>query len=90
MLQFYVAVADAVESDTPGEGVQAFFLSYLAAVVVLAFYVGGYLWKREAWKTLASIDVDSGRRAIDSTSFEAQKAKQAHWPAWRRTLHMLY
>jgi amino acid permease len=55
LFQFYTAIypLDA----------ESFFKSYLAIFVVLFFYAIGWIWKRSAWKTLAQIDVDSGRAA---------------------------
>jgi len=62
----------------------------LALPVVIAFYIVGYIWKREAWLKTSQIDVDSGRREIDYEAFEKLKAKMAHWPAWRRVLDHLF
>ncbi|KAI5364824.1 Putative amino acid permease [Septoria linicola] len=84
--QIYVAIADAYEAETPSEAASAFFLSLLAIPVVLVFYIAGFVWKRESWKSLASIDVDSGRRDLDYETFQALKAKRAAWPAWRRII----
>ena len=84
--QFYVAVADAVDAETVDLGVQAFFKSYLAFPVVILFYIVGWVWKREGWRRISEIDVDSGRRELDYDSFQKLKAKRAGWPAWRRTL----
>jgi len=63
---------------------ESFFKSYLAFFVVLAFYFIGWVWKRSAWKTLAQIDVDSGRREVDWDTINAQRATYAKWPAWRK------
>ena len=43
----------------------------------MVFYIGGYLWKRESWKKLSDIDVDSGRRDLDYEAFEALRRKRA-------------
>jgi amino acid transporter len=67
-----------------------FFLSYLALPVVLMFYLIGYLFKREGWRKLSEIDVDSGRRELDYEEFEKLKAKKANWSAFRRFVDYLW
>jgi yeast amino acid transporter len=67
-----------------------FFLSYLALPVVLFFYAIGYAWKREGWKKLSEIDVDSGRREPDYDALQKLRAKKAAWPWWRRALDKVF
>lgn len=80
--QFYTAVAPL--------SAEGFFKSYLAFFVVLLFYVVGWVWKRSAWKKLADIDVDSGRREFDWDVINKQRAREASWPAWRRVLSKFF
>lgn len=54
--------------------------------MVIFFYVIGWAWKREGWKKLKDVDVDSGRREIDWEAFEKIRAKKAGWSKWRRAL----
>jgi len=75
-LQFYTAVYPLKAEE--------FFKSYLAFFVVLIFYIIGWAWKRSAWKTLAQIDVDSGRREVDWEMVNAQRAAYAKYPMWRK------
>ncbi|TKA28452.1 hypothetical protein B0A50_03919 [Salinomyces thailandicus] len=83
--QFYTAVKPLAAYD--------FFLSYLAAFVVILFYIVGVVWQKGpffwrwrsgTWLRARDIDVDSGRREIDWSHFDALKAKKQSWPAWRR------
>ncbi len=67
-----------------------FFLSYLAIFVVIFFYIIGYVYKREGWRKIREIDIDSGRRQVDYEAEEKLKAKKAAWPAWRRILDHLF
>ncbi|EDN06778.1 hypothetical protein HCAG_03308 [Histoplasma mississippiense (nom. inval.)] len=67
MLILYVAVVD-MDAET-------FFKSYLAAPIVMFFWVCGYLWKGQGWLKLSQIDVDSGRREID---WEAHNLRVQH------------
>ncbi|PSR76033.1 amino acid permease-domain-containing protein [Coniella lustricola] len=85
--QFYVAIAP------PGGGIngaQGFFQSYLAAPVVLIFWLGGFVWKRQGWLRTRDIDVDSGRRELDWDEINAYRAEVAAMPAWRRYVHKVF
>ncbi|KAH6712685.1 amino acid permease/ SLC12A domain-containing protein [Leptodontidium sp. MPI-SDFR-AT-0119] len=69
---------------------QAFFQSYLAAPIVIAFFVGYKIYYRQ-WSIgvkLSDIDVDAGRREVDFVAFraelDAERAEKAAWPAWKR------
>ncbi|OAA42067.1 Amino-acid permease inda1 [Metarhizium rileyi] len=88
MAQFYSAI-----TAPPGEAgmgtVKSFFQQYLAAPVILFFWVIGYAWKREGWLLTSQIDVDTGRRELDWDAIKAYRAKVATWPAWRRFLHKM-
>jgi amino acid transporter len=84
--QFFVAIAP------PGGGLndaEGFFKSYLALPVVLFFWACGYLWKRQGWLRTAQIDVDSGRREIDWELINAERARVAALPKWRRIINLI-
>ena len=86
--QFYTAVA--APPGKPGVGTaESFFKQYLAAPVVIAFWLIGYLWKREGWLRTSQMDVDTGRRELDWDEINAYRAKVAAWPAWRRALNII-
>ncbi|KAK4570157.1 Amino-acid permease inda1 [Recurvomyces mirabilis] len=80
--QFYTAVAPLNAYD--------FFQSYLAFFVVIAFYIAGWVWKREGWRKLSEIDVDSGRHEVDWEAYEKLKQEMQTWPVWRRVLDKLF
>ncbi|KAK5740641.1 Amino-acid permease inda1 [Elasticomyces elasticus] len=80
--QFYTAVKPM--------SAYSFFQSYLAAPVVIFFYIIGYIWKRQAWIKTSQIDVDSGRRVVDFEHAEKMRVKMEHWPAWRRVLDKVF
>jgi amino acid transporter len=84
--QFFVAIAP------PGGGLndaEGFFKSYLALPVVLFFWACGYLWKRQGWLRTSQIDVDSGRREIDWEFVNAERARVAALPKWRRIINII-
>ncbi|KAF5024688.1 hypothetical protein F66182_3258 [Fusarium sp. NRRL 66182] len=83
--QFYVAIVAPPGSDGMGT-VEGFFMSYLALPVVLFFWAIGYFWKREGWRTIDQIDLDTGRREHNWEEINAYRAKVAEMPSWRRFL----
>jgi amino acid transporter len=83
--QFYVALFPI--GGKPDA--QAFFESYLAAPIVILFFVGYKLYYRQ-WSlgvNLADIRIDEGRREYDVDAFraemEAERAEQAQW-SWAK------
>lgn len=85
--QFYTAITNVDGSLGTAEG---FFESYLAFPVVILFYVGGYLWKRESWLKVSEIDLDTGRREHDWDSIRAFREELAAAPAWKRVLNIVF
>ncbi|KAH7152103.1 amino acid permease/ SLC12A domain-containing protein [Dactylonectria estremocensis] len=85
--QFYTAITNVDGSLATAE---AFFESYLAAPVVIAFYIGGYLWKREGWLKLSEVDLDTGRREHDWDAIHAYREQLAAAPAWKRMLKVVF
>jgi len=68
------------------ERTKNFFEVYLAAPVVICFYIFFKWWKR-TWKVhrLRDIDITSGRREIDLAQILAdERAAQASWPWWKK------
>lgn len=85
--QFYTAITNIDGSLGTAEG---FFQSYLALPVVIAFYIIGYVWKREGWRKVSEIDLDTGRREHDWDTINAYRARLANGPAWKRLMHHLF
>ncbi|KAM0250794.1 hypothetical protein ACHAP5_002011 [Fusarium lateritium] len=85
--QFYTAMTNIDGSLGTAEG---FFQSYLALPVVILFYVIGYVWKREGWRKVSEIDLDTGRREHDWDTINAYREKLANGPAWKRLMHHLF
>ncbi|SMN19307.1 similar to Saccharomyces cerevisiae YKR039W GAP1 General amino acid permease [Maudiozyma saulgeensis] len=87
--QFYVAVAPIGDKPNASD----FFQSYLSFPIVLAFYIGHKIWKRN-WKLLKKpidLDIDSGRRESDlellKQEIAEEKAILASKPWFIRTYH---
>lgn len=87
--QFYVALFPIGGSPNA----QAFFESYLAAPIVILFFVGYKLYYRQ-WSigvNLRDITIDEGRREVDLDALReelaAERAEMAAQPAWKRHLN---
>ena len=71
--------------DTPGEQVQSFFMAYLAAPIVISFYVVFKVVKKTKFKRASEIDVTSGRREMNLAEILAEeRLVQATWPRWKK------
>jgi amino acid transporter len=84
--QFYVALFPI--GGKPDA--QVFFESYLAAPIVILFFVGYKVYYRE-WSIgvkASEIDVDEGRREVDFVAFrqelDDERAMKKTWPFWKR------
>lgn len=84
--QFYVALFPIGGSPDA----QAFFESYLAAPIVILFFVGYKIYYKQ-WSIgvkSSEIDVDEGRREVDFVAFrqelDDERAEKATWPIWKR------
>lgn len=86
--QFFTAIAPPGKDGL--NDVRGFFKSYLAFPILIAFWVGGFVWKRTGWLRLDQIDVDTGRRELNWDEIHAYQAEIQSWPAWRRALHRIF
>lgn len=84
--QFYVALFPIGGSPNA----EAFFKAYLAAPVVIAYFVGYKLWNRHWYLgvKLSEMNIDEGRREVDLDAFkaemDAERAEKAAWPWYKR------
>ncbi|KAH7243631.1 amino acid permease-domain-containing protein [Fusarium redolens] len=87
--QFYVAIVAPVGESGMGT-VEDFFMQYLGLPIVLAFWAGGYLWKRTSWISIEKIDIDTGRREHDWEAINAWRTELATFPWWKRLRYTLF
>ncbi|KIX95919.1 uncharacterized protein Z520_08174 [Fonsecaea multimorphosa CBS 102226] len=85
--QFWTGFAPIGYRDmSSSERTKIFFEGYLAAPIVLVFYIGFKIWKRTPIRRVKDIDVVSGRREIDLEQILAdERAIRATWPWWKKT-----
>lgn len=78
------------ETHTTGWLVVNFFQAYLAAPVVLAFYVVYKVWKRPAYVKLADVDLFTGRRDLNVKMLVAmEREERRNWPRWKKVYKFL-
>ncbi|KAI1365000.1 putative amino acid permease [Xylaria arbuscula] len=70
---------------TSAELAKSFFLVYLAAPVVIIFYIGHWFWHRTSIIRVADMDVDTGRRDFNLPILIAQEREEKkNWPKWKK------
>ncbi|CEO58699.1 Putative General amino-acid permease GAP1 [Penicillium brasilianum] len=84
--QFWIGFAPVgYKEKTASELVYSFFSSYLAAPVILAFYLPYKFWYRTKFVRSHEVDLDTGRRDLDiGHLLEQERAEQAAWPRWKK------
>lgn len=84
--QFWTAVWPVGYGDESSSDIaEGFFLSYLAAPVVILFYIPYKFWYRTPFMRSADIDLQTGRRDIDTVELiEQERQERMAWPAWKR------
>lgn len=84
--QFWVGFAPIDYGEkSASERVENFFSMYLAAPVVLLFYIPYKLWYRTPFVRAQDMDLVTGRRELDIQHLLAEeRAEQAAWPVWKK------
>lgn len=73
------------EQLTGAEQVQHFFLGYLAAPIVITFYLSYKFWFKTSVMSAKDMDLTTGRRELNLPELIAEeKAERAAWPRWKR------
>ena len=79
----FAPIGYAGESAT--ELVDGFFQAYLAAPILLFFYLGYKFWYKTKIQRSRDMDLHSGRRDLDITYLMAEeRAERARWPSWKK------
>jgi amino acid transporter len=89
-----ILVAQCYYAAVPPGGaensVERVMQNILTIPIVLIFWIAGFFWKRPAFLSAANIDLDTGLREHDWDVINAERAKVASWPAWRRVVHKVW
>ncbi|EMC91393.1 hypothetical protein BAUCODRAFT_326683 [Baudoinia panamericana UAMH 10762] len=71
-----------------GGQTEAFFEAYLAAPVVILFYIPYKLWYRTPFVRSHNMDLHTGIRDLNVAELIAEeRAERASWPRWKRVSH---
>ncbi|QSZ30950.1 hypothetical protein DSL72_000509 [Monilinia vaccinii-corymbosi] len=89
--QFWTALWPIGYGDlNSSEIAESFFLAYLAAPVVLLFYIPYKLYYKTPFMKALDMDLASGKRDLDTPALiEQDRAERASWPAWKRVYRTL-
>lgn len=97
IFQFYVAAfpigEGSVEDElaTPRQRANAFFLGFLAAPVVLLFYIGWKIVKRTSFVRLDEMDITTGRmQAVPLEVLRREREEERQKPLFKRILKALF
>ncbi|KAI9729596.1 MAG: glyceraldehyde-3-phosphate dehydrogenase 1 [Cirrosporium novae-zelandiae] len=72
-------------SMSASERVETFFEDYLAAPIVILFYIGYKIYYRTPFMKAKDMDLVTGRRELDISALVAEeKAERAMWPKWKK------
>ncbi|PWY69547.1 amino acid permease [Aspergillus heteromorphus CBS 117.55] len=84
--QFWVAFAPEGYASMSASGlVSNFFEDYLAAPVVILFYIPYKFWYKTPFVRAKDMDLQTGRRDLDIQDLiEQERAEQAAWPVWKK------
>lgn len=91
MAQFWVG-AWPVGYGTDSGAAQAdnFFLNYLAAPIVIMFYLGYKFWFKTSFMRCKDMDLQTGIRELNLRELLAEeKAEKAAWPTWKRVYKLV-
>ncbi|KAL2184246.1 amino acid permease [Thermothelomyces heterothallicus CBS 203.75] len=82
--------AAAVALDSPKDVAQNFFLQYLCAPIVFAFYIAYKLWYRTRIVRIDEMDVDTGRREFNLPILISRELDERRaMPRWKRLYRFL-
>jgi amino acid transporter len=84
--QFWTAAWPIGYGDMTSSAIaQNFFLAYLAAPVVILFYVPYKIWFKTPFMRAKDMDLQTGRRAIDTPALiEEERMERMRLPRWKR------
>lgn len=64
---------------------RSFFIAYLAAPIIIVFYVGYKFWYRTSVLRSRDMDLKTGMRGLDLPALMGEElAEKAAWPKWKR------
>ncbi|KAI9645296.1 histidine permease [Ciborinia camelliae] len=89
--QFWTAIWPiGYASMSASDITQSFFLAYLAAPVILMFYIPYKMYYKTPFMKAEDMDLVSGKRDMDTAVLiEQDRIERASWPVWKRVYKTL-
>jgi len=86
IVQFWVgAWPVGYKEQGPAGQADSFFLAYLAAPIVIIFFIGYKFWFRTPFMRCKDMDLQTGTRELNLPELIAEeRAERAAWPKWKR------
>jgi amino acid transporter len=86
LAQFWVGAFPIGGHDmTANKVARNFFLKFMGAPIILAFYVGHKIYYSTSYVLVRDMDVDTGRRDFNvPILFAQEREERASWPTWKR------
>ena len=76
--------------DGPAGQADSFFLAYLAAPIVIIFYIGYKVYYKTSIVRCKDMDLVTGRRELNLESLLAEeRAEKAAWPKWKKAYKLV-
>jgi amino acid transporter len=77
-------------SDSGAAQADNFFLNYLAAPIVIIFYLGYKFWFKTPFMRSKDMDLQTGIRELNLPELLAEeRAEKAAWPRWKRAYKLV-
>ncbi|KAI1336414.1 amino acid permease-domain-containing protein [Xylariaceae sp. FL0016] len=91
LAQFWVGAWPVdYQTMTAAQLAKSFFLVYLAAPVVIIFYVAHRLYNKTSFIRIDDMDIDTGRRDFNLPILLAQETEEKRgWPRWKKVYKFL-
>ena len=78
------------QSNTMTENIINFFQSYMAAPIVLLFYIPYKIWYKTPFMKAENMDIKTGMRELNLHQLlKEERREQADWPRWKRWYKLL-
>ncbi|KAL1413314.1 Amino acid permease [Vanrija albida] len=91
IFQFYIAIWPIGETPHGAKAAESFFYTFLSVPILALMWLGSWLWKRTTPKSLAEIDLDTGRKSwLTVDQMRAYRADRANAPWYIRAFRILF
>lgn len=91
IFQFYIAAFPIGEgADSPSDRVNDFFIAFLAAPIVVLFYVAYKVIKRPSFVRVSEMDISTGRKSVPLQVLRQEREEEAAKPIYVRVWNFIF